>query len=92
MLYTTLLLFTALLALSGFKTTIPFTTSAQGVASIRIVDQTGKVVLKDNENATYAGQHFFYFSGKNLPSGTYYYTIEFPQGVVIANKTMLVVK
>lgn len=39
-----------------------------------------------------AGTHFFYFTADKLPAGTYYYTIEFPQGVVIASKTMLVVK
>ncbi len=36
--------------------------------------------------------NFFYFTATDLPSGTYYYTIEFPQGVIIASKTMLVVK
>ncbi len=79
-------------ASSGFNTTIPFTTAAEGSASIRIVDAKGNVVLKDNEEVTYAGQHFFYFTATDLPSGTYYYQIEFPQGVVIQNKTMLVVK
>ncbi len=79
-------------ASSGFKTTIPFSTSVTGTAYIRIVDQTGKEVMKDNEEATYAGEHFFYFTATDLPAGTYYYQIEFPQGVVIQNKTMLVVK
>ncbi len=79
-------------AAGGFKTTVPFTTYGSGVASIRIVDAVGKVVLSDNEEATHAGQHFFYFTAEDLPSGTYYYTIEFPKGVVIASKTMLVVK
>jgi hypothetical protein len=79
-------------ASSGFNTTIPFTTAAGGTASIRIVDAKGNVVMKDDEEVTYAGQHFFYFTAADLPSGTYYYQIEFPQGVVIQNKTMLVVK
>jgi hypothetical protein len=56
------------------------------------MNKKGVKVMKDNEEATYAGQHFFYFTATDLPTGTYYYTIEFPQGVVIANKTMLVVK
>ncbi len=77
---------------TGFKTTIPFETSQTGTASIRIVDQTGHEVLKDNMDATYAGKHFFYFTGDKLPAGTYYYQIEFPQGVVIVNRTMLLVK
>ncbi len=79
-------------AASGFNTTIPFTTTADGTASIRIVDAKGNVILKDNEEVTYAGTHFFYFTATDLPSGTYYYQIEFPEGVVIQNKTMLVVK
>ncbi len=79
-------------ASNGFNTTIPFTTSSGGIASIRIVDAKGNVVLKDNEAVTYAGKHFFYFTATDLPSGTYYYQIEFPQGVIIQNKTMLVVK
>ncbi|HEY3874330.1 MAG TPA: hypothetical protein VGM92_02555, partial [Candidatus Kapabacteria bacterium] len=41
------------------------------------------------EEATYVGTHFFYFTGTELPSGTYYYQIEFPKGVVIVSKTML---
>jgi hypothetical protein len=76
----------------GFKTIIPFATSASGTASIRIVDATGKEVLSDNEDVTYSGKHFFYVTADKLPTGTYYYTIEFPKGVVIASKTMLVVK
>ena len=79
-------------AATGFKTTIPFETSQTGTASIRIVDQTGHEVLKDNMDATYAGKHFFYFTGDKLPAGTYYYQIEFPQGVVIVNRTMLLIK
>jgi len=79
-------------AASGFNTTIPFVTSAGGVATITIVNDKGVKVLNDGEELLGAGSHFFYFSAKDLPSGTYYYTIEFPQGVVIQNKTMLVVK
>jgi hypothetical protein len=48
--------------------------------------------MSNDEEILGAGSHFFYFSAKDLPSGTYYYTIEFPQGVVIASKTMLIVK
>jgi len=79
-------------ASSGFKTTIPFATSAQGMATIRIVNEKGVEVLKDNENVSYAGKHFFYITAADLPAGTYYYQIEFPKGVVIQNNTMLVVK
>ncbi len=79
-------------AASGFKTTIPFTTSEQGIAFIRIVNEKGVEVLNDNENVSYAGKHFFYIAATDLPAGTYYYQIEFPKGVVIQNRTMLVVK
>ncbi len=79
-------------ASTGFKTTIPFVTSMGGVATIMIANDKGVKVLTDDETVLGAGQHFFYFSASDLPSGTYYYTIEFPQGVVIANKTMLVIK
>jgi len=79
-------------AASGFKTAIPFTTTAKGVASMRVVDMNGKLILRDFENVYGAGQHLFYFSAKDLPAGTYYYTIEFPQGVILVNKTMFVVK
>ncbi|MDP4199614.1 MAG: T9SS type A sorting domain-containing protein [Bacteroidota bacterium] len=76
----------------GFKTTIPFETSGQGTALIRIVDQTGKEILKDNMDVTFTGKHFFYFTGSELPAGTYYYQIEFPFGVIIVNRTMLIIK
>ncbi len=77
---------------TGFQTTIPFQTSATGTAYIRVMDETGRVIMKDNESVTYAGTHFFYFTGKELPAGTYYYQIEFPNGVVIVNRTMILVK
>lgn len=81
-----------LTALGGFRTTIPYATTAEGTAYIRIVDQTGREILRDNMEVTFEGKHFFYFTGSELPSGSYYYQIEFPQGVVIQNRTMIVVK
>lgn len=77
---------------TNFTTTIPFTTSASGVATIRIVDEKGNVILTEDQDVTYNGTHFFYFTGNDLPSGTYYYQIEFPKGVVIVNRSMLLVK
>ena len=79
-------------AASGFRTTIPFVTSRTGMAYIRIVDAKGTVVLRDNEEVSYAGKHFFYFTAKDLPAGTYYYQIEFPKGIVIVSRTMIVVR
>ena len=77
---------------TNFTTTIPFITSATGVATIRAVDEKGNVMLTEDQDVNYIGTHFFYFTGKDLPSGTYYYQIEFPKGVVIVNRSMLLVK
>ena len=77
---------------TGFTTTIPFQTNATGTAYIRVMDATGRVILKDHERVSYAGKHFFYFTAKDLPAGTYYYQIEFPKGIVIVSRTMIVVR
>jgi len=79
-------------AATGFKTTVPFVTSAGGLATIHVVDIKGNAVLDQDEGIQGPGRHFFYITANDLPAGTYYYTIEFPKGVVIASKTMLVVK
>jgi hypothetical protein len=77
---------------TGFHTTIPFETDNQGIATISITNEAGQKVLNESMEAAYAGQHFFYFSGESLPAGKYFYQIEFPQGVVIVNRTMVIVK
>ena len=79
-------------ASNGFKTTIPFETSAGGNAKITITDAKGVKVCDETENLLGSGKHFFYFTADRLPSGTYYYQIEFPQGVVIVSKTIVIVK
>ena len=79
-------------AATGFKTTIPFATQAAGNATIKIVNENGQNVLTDDMDVLGSGQHFFYFTGDKLPAGKYFYTIEFPKGVVIATKSMLIVK
>ncbi len=56
-------------ASSGFNTTIPFVTSSGGVAVITISNEKGVKVLSDDEEVLGGGSHFFYFSGKDLPSG-----------------------
>lgn len=73
-----------------FRTAIPFATKAEGEAVITVTDASGKLIVEDEMTVMSAGRHFFYFSGKGLPSGTYYYKI--PRGVTIVNKTMLLVK
>ena len=77
---------------TNFTTTIPFSTTATGEATIRIVDEKGNLVMKEDQEVAYVGKHFFYFTGKELPAGTYYYQIEFPKGVVIVSRSMLLVK
>lgn len=78
---------------SQFKTTIPFMTDGTGTAEITIMDATGKVVLTDDLVITDAGKHFFYFTGEQLPAGTYYYRIEFPKDErVIVQRAMILVK
>jgi hypothetical protein len=76
-----------------FKTTIPFDANGTGVAKITIVDPTGNQVLTEEMEVNEAGKHFFFFTGEALPSGTYYYEIEFPKGKqVVAKRTMILVK
>jgi hypothetical protein len=76
-----------------FKTTIPFNASGIGIARIRISDPTGKLVLTEEMEVDAAGKRFFYFTGEDLPAGTYYYEIEFPKGKqVVAKRTMILVK
>lgn len=76
-----------------FKTTIPFELSQNGgSAKISIINVDGKTVYQDVQEFAGSGKHFFYFTGEQLPSGKYFYTIESPIGTVIMNKSLLIVK
>jgi hypothetical protein len=75
-----------------YRTVIPFTTSAEGVAVITVTNESGAIVFSQQQEITAKGRHAFYFSGESLPSGTYFYRIESPRGVMIVEKTMLIVK
>ncbi len=77
---------------SDFKTKIPFTLQVKSDARIRIVDESGKLIHTETENFNSTGTHFFFFTGEQLPSGRYFYTIESPLGNVIVNRTLLIVK
>jgi hypothetical protein len=77
---------------SDFRTVIPFILGENSETRITIMDESGKVVYKETETFTGPGKHFFYFTAKDLPTGTYYYTIESPLGAVIVKRTLLVVK
>jgi hypothetical protein len=76
-----------------FKTMIPYETDGRGVAEIEVTNASGKLVVKDQMEVDDAGKHFFFFTGKELPSGTYYYRVWFPKGKkVIVNRSMILVK
>ncbi|MEP7234942.1 MAG: T9SS type A sorting domain-containing protein [Ignavibacteriota bacterium] len=79
-------------ALTQFKTTIPFVTPTEGMARITIFNEIGKIVFKEKQEFSGAGQHFFYFTGERLPAGKYFYTIESPLGKVIVKQSLLIVK
>lgn len=76
---------------NDFKTMIPFEAQTDGDAVIIVRDQAGHEVVTDWMEVT-RGKHFFFFTGDNLPAGTYYYSIESPKGVLIVQRTMLIVK
>jgi photosystem II stability/assembly factor-like uncharacterized protein len=79
-------------ASNDFRATIPFITSTTGTARITIHDITGRSILQEEQPVSYAGKHFFYFTGERLPAGRYFYEIEFPKGEVIVSRTMLLAK
>ncbi len=79
--------------LTQFKTTIPFELKTDGGdARIIIVDASGKAVYSETQTFAGSGKHYFYFTGQDLPSGTYYYTIESPLGRAIVRRQLLIVK
>ena len=76
-----------------FNTTIPFVMASEGGdAKITIFNISGQVVHSETTNFAGSGKHFFYFTATDLPTGTYYYTIESPLGVTIVQRNLLVVK
>ncbi len=75
-----------------FKTTIPFEIANEGSAKISIFDATGKVIHTEISTFAGSGKHFFYFTATDVPTGSYFYTIESPLGVTIVKKSLLIVK
>lgn len=75
-----------------FKTTIPFSTNHPGEAHLTVSDDAGKTVYQETENVEWAGKHYFYLTATDLPTGRYYYHIEFPKGYVIVEHSMIIVK
>ena len=65
---------------------------AGGEAKVSVINDAGKLVYQDVQTFAGAGKHFFYFTGEQLPSGKYFYTIESPIGAVIVKKSLLIVK
>lgn len=79
-------------AQTQFKTVIPFNLPTEGDARISILDASGRIVFKDVQTFSGSGKHFFYFTGEQLPSGKYFYTIESPVGAVIVKQSLLIVR
>lgn len=78
---------------NDFKTMIPFSVEGTGVAEIIVTNAKGDVVLRDDMDVMTSGKHFFFFTGKELPAGSYYYQIQFPKGEkVIVQRSLLIVK
>ena len=76
-----------------FKTVIPFEIGQNGGdARVSVINDAGKLVYQDVQTFAGSGKHFFYFTGEQLPSGKYFYTIESPIGAVIVKKSLLIVK
>ena len=76
----------------NFKTVIPFMTANGGEAILRVYNSAGKIAFSETSEFDGGGTHFFYLTAKDLPSGSYYYTIESPKGAVIVRHQLIVVK
>jgi hypothetical protein len=59
------------------STTIPYTLSQPGWVNMRIIDVTGTTVQVLVNQFTEAGNHSVTVKSNNLPSGVYYYNLEF---------------
>ena len=77
---------------TDFKTVVPFSVTTGGEAKITFQDASGKVIHSETQHFEGGGKHFFYFSGATLPTGTYYYTIEYPAGNPIVKRSLIIVK
>jgi hypothetical protein len=75
-----------------FKTTIPFVLTEEGFARLTVYDPTGKVVLNDEQEFSGVGKHYFYLTIKQLPSGTYHYSVTSVRGTVLNSNSIVVVK
>jgi len=58
------------------ETRIRFALPAQGSVRIRVFDLLGKEVASLADGVFSAGEHVVTFSGKDLPSGVYFYALE----------------
>jgi hypothetical protein len=76
-----------------FRTSIPFMmTNNGGDAKVSVFDESGKIIYTDISTFAGSGRHFFFFTGKDLPAGKYFYSIESPLGVTIVERTLLIVR
>ena len=79
--------------MTQFRTTIPFLLPSDGgEAKINFYSEAGNLVHTETNTFSGTGRHFFYFTGEDLPSGKYFYTIESPIGAIIVKRNLLIVK
>lgn len=74
------------------QTTIPFETSQAGEAEIDIFNESGQLIIEDHAEVLGPVRHLFYFTAARLPTGKYFYNIQFPHGKVIARNAMILVR
>jgi hypothetical protein len=77
---------------TGFRTTVPFSTTGATHVAIVITNETGQRVVADEMDASSAGRHFFYFTGALLPAGKYFYEIRTSDGGIVVKHSLLIVK
>ena len=76
------------------ETTIPFSTAAQGRASIRVYDVAGRLVRTLVDQVLPSGDHAAHWNGEGnhgsrVASGIYFYRIVFPSGDISGKKMMI---
>jgi hypothetical protein len=74
------------------KTTIPFSISEKGMAILKLYSAQGDKMYIDEQMFESPGNNSFILNARDLPPGAYLYTIESPEGNLIVNRKLLIVK